>query len=75
VEVTIDVVNRLFLIRDPYHFTDWTSDGDAANLEGYYQILSFQRTGQTVATPEVTVQQAIHNGPMTTTGTLNYFHG
>jgi len=75
VEATIDVVNRLFLIRDPYHFSDWAADGDAANLESYYTLLSYQPVGQVTQNPPVVVEQEIFNGPMTTSGTLNYFHG
>jgi hypothetical protein len=75
VEATIDVVNRLFLIRDPYHFSDWSADGDAQHLEDYYKLLSYTPVGPQFSTPAVTVGQEITNGPMTVSGTLNYFHG
>ena len=70
VEATVDVVNKLFLIRDPYHFSDWSSDGDAQHLQDYYTLLSY--VPQT--TPPFSVTQSITHDNFRTSGVVNYFH-
>lgn len=70
VEATVDVVNKLFLIRDPYHFSDWSADGDAQHLRDYYTLLSY--VPQT--NPPFSVAQSITHDSFKTTGVVNYFH-
>jgi transglutaminase-like putative cysteine protease len=69
VEATIDVVNKLYLIRDPYHFSDWSADGDATRLQSYYQLVSYSPNNP------FTVTESITNDSMVTQGAVNYFHG
>jgi len=69
VEATIDVVNKLYLIRDPYHFSDWGADGDANHLQSYYQLVSYSPSNP------FTVTESITNDTMVTYGAVNYFHG
>jgi len=75
VEVTIDVVNRLFLIRDPFHFSDWSSDGDAAHLQEYYTLLTYQPVTTPTTNPPFTVTEFYEQDAMVTDGTVNYLHG
>lgn len=75
VEATVDVVNRLFLIRDPYHFSDWSSDGDAQHLQDYYTLLTYQPTTNPTTTPAFTVSETITHDRFDTQGVVNYLHG
>jgi hypothetical protein len=38
VNVTIDLVNRQFLVWTPYHILDYTDNGNADDLKAYYHI-------------------------------------
>jgi hypothetical protein len=66
--VTIDVVNKLFLIRDVYHFGDWSSDGDAQHLQDYYTLLTYQPA----TSPPFQVTQTVTHDTMRTEGIVNY---
>jgi hypothetical protein len=69
VNVTVDVVNKLFLIRDPYHFSDWTADGDAQHLQSYYTIMTY-RPG---TSPPAQLSSDIPPVTFHTEGVVNYF--
>ena len=39
--VTIDVVNKQFMLKDCNRFTEWESDGSEIHLEDYYRTLKY----------------------------------
>jgi hypothetical protein len=69
VVATVDVVNKLFLIRDPYHFSDWASDGDADHLRSYYTLLTYSPA----TTPPLQLSQTFTHDAFRTDGVVNYF--
>lgn len=44
-EVTIDIVNGEFLVRNCNRFEEWKSDGISQHLENYYYLLTHRPTG------------------------------
>jgi hypothetical protein len=43
--VTIDVVNNLFMDRDPFRFADYQGNGKPGNLENYYTSWIYRTDG------------------------------
>jgi transglutaminase-like putative cysteine protease len=50
-KVNIDPANKEFLVRDPFRFTEWVSDGDPNNFRDYYSLWSFSYVGYADYTP------------------------
>jgi hypothetical protein len=69
ITATVDVVNKLFLIRDPYHFSDWSADGDADHLRSYYTLLTYAPA----TTPPLQLSSTIPPVQFRTEGVVNYF--
>ena len=68
---TVDIVNKQFLFRDPYHVSDYIDDGISQDLQDYYTSWSYSYTGHppnAKSTEKYTVQD------LKTTGSVIYYN-
>jgi hypothetical protein len=67
---TVDIVNKQFLFRDPYHVSDYIDDGVSQDLKDYYTSWSYSYTGQP---PNAKSSEKYTVEDLKTTGSVIYY--
>ncbi len=69
---TVDIVNRQFLFRDPYHISDYLDNGDGEDLRDYYTSWSYRYSTGPSGPPRVTSEETYNIIDIKTTGSVVY---
>ncbi len=67
----VDISNHQFLFRDPYHVSDFISNGDGDDLEEYFAPWKYVHEGPG---PEPLAEETIEVVTMQTSGFVQYFN-